>query len=201
MTARRGPGRRPGAADTRGEILDAARAEFAARGYDGATMRGIARTAGVDAALVHHYFGGKEQVFVAAMELPFDPAAALPMVLAGDPAQIGERFTRFFLSIWSDADARGPFLALLRSASTSEGAAAMLRSFVEQALLGRVVAQLPPSPDRPLRMTLAASQLLGMALMRYVVQVEPLASASEDDVVALVAPALQRYLTGVPEGA
>lgn len=197
MTGRRGPGRRPGAADTRGEILSAARAEFAERGYDGATIRGIARTAGVDAALVHHYFGGgKEQVFVAAMELPFDPGAALPQVLAGDPELLGERFARFFLSIWGEADSRAPFLALLRSASTSESAAAMLRAFVEQALLGRAVAQLPPAPDRSLRMTLAASQLLGMALMRYVVKVEPLASATEDEVVALVAPGLQRYLAG-----
>lgn len=196
MTVKRGPGRRPGAADTRGEIVEAARAEFAERGYEGATIRGIARAAGVDAALVHHYFGGKEQVFVAAMELPFDPGAALPQVLAGDPAQLGERFARFFLSIWGNADSRAPFLALLRSASTSESAAAMLRAFVEQALLGRVVARLAPAPDRALRMTLAASQLLGMALMRYVVRVEPLASASEDEVVALVAPAIQRYLVG-----
>lgn len=196
MTVKRGPGRRPGAADTRGEIVEAARAEFAERGYEGATIRGIARAAGVDAALVHHYFGGKEQVFVAAMELPFDPSTALPGVLAGEEAQLGERFTRFFLSIWSSADSRAPFLALLRSASTSESAAAMLRAFVEQALLGRVVAHLPPAPDRALRMTLAASQLLGMALMRYVVRVEPLASASEDEVVALVAPAIQRYLVG-----
>src|SRR5688572_4944269 len=92
---RRGPGRRPGATDTRGEILAAARTEFADNGYDGATIRGIARTAGVDPALVHHYFGGKEQVFVAAMALPFDPAVELPKVLAGDPRQRGERATRF----------------------------------------------------------------------------------------------------------
>jgi AcrR family transcriptional regulator len=182
--------------DTRGEILEAARGEFGERGYDGASVRGIARAAGVDPALVHHYFGGKEQVFVAAMELPFDPSVVLPGVIAGDVDALGERFVRFFLSIWSNADARGPFLALLRAASTSDEAAAMLRSFVEQALLGRVVPALPPAPDRPLRMTLAASQLIGMALLRFVVKVEPLASASEDEVVALVAPTLQRYLAG-----
>jgi hypothetical protein len=130
------------------------------------------------------------------MELPFDPSVVLPGILAGDPDAVGERFVRFFLSIWSNADARGPFLALLRAASTSEEAAAMLRSFVEQALLGRAVAALPPAPDRHLRMALAASQLIGMALLRFVVKVEPLASASEDEIVGLVAPTLQRYLAG-----
>jgi AcrR family transcriptional regulator len=193
---RRGPGRRPGATDTRGEILAAARTEFADNGYDGATIRGIARTAGVDPALVHHYFGGKEQVFVAAMALPFDPAVELPKVLAGDPGQRGERATRFFLSIWSDADSRAPFLALLRSATTSEAAAAMLRSFVQQALLARVAATVADVPDRELRIALSASHLVGLALLRYVIKVEPLASASDDEVVAIVAPTIQRYLSG-----
>jgi AcrR family transcriptional regulator len=192
---RRGPGRRPGAADTRGEILTAAREEFAARGYDGATIRGIARAANVDPALVHHYFGGKEQVFVAAMELPFDPSVVLPTLLSGDQTGLAERITRFFLAIWSDADRRAPFLALLRSATTSEAGAAMLRSFVQQALLGRVVASVDGSPDPELRVTLVASHLIGLALVRYVVRVEPLASASDDEVVALVAPMIQRYLT------
>src|SRR3954470_4690841 len=132
---RRKPGRPPGRSDARDRILAAARGEFAARGYDAASIRGIARAAGVDPALVHHYFGGKEQVFVAAMELPFDPTVVLPGILAGDQSTVGERFARFFLSIWSSADARGPFIALLRAASTSDEAAGMLRSFVEQALL------------------------------------------------------------------
>jgi AcrR family transcriptional regulator len=195
-TARRGPGRRPGAADTRGEILAAARTEFADNGYDGATIRGIARAAGVDPALVHHYFGAKEQVFVAAMELPFDPSVELPKVLSGDPARLGERATRFFLSIWSNADSRAPFLALLRSATTSEAAAAMLRSFVASALIRRVAAGVGEVPDRELRIALSASHLLGLALLRYVIKVEPLASASDDEVVAIVAPTVQRYLTG-----
>jgi len=192
---RRGPGRRPGATDTRAQILAAARGEFAARGYDGASVRAIARTAEVDPALVHHYFGTKEQVFVAAMELPFEPAALVPQLLAGDVTGLGERIVRFFLSVWGDPAGREPFLALLRSATTNEQAAAMLRGFVAQALLGRIAEALD-LPDRELRVTLAAGQLLGAALLRYVVRVEPLASASDDQVVALVAPAIQRYLTG-----
>jgi AcrR family transcriptional regulator len=190
----RGPGRRPGSADTRGEILAAARSEFATRGYDGATIRGIARVAGVDPALVHHYFGGKEQVFVAAMELPFDPAEMIPLILAGDPDQLGERMVRFFLWMWGDDNRRAPFLALLRSATTSEAAAGMLRSFIAQAVLSRVAEQLDV-PDRELRITLAVSHLIGLALGRYVIQVGPLAAASEDEIVAIVAPTIQRYLT------
>jgi AcrR family transcriptional regulator len=193
---RRGPGRRPGGGDTRGEILAAARQQFATLGYDGATIRGIARAAGVDPALVHHYFGGKEQVFVAALELPFDPTVVLPRLVSGDPAALGERFTRFFLSIWSNPGTRAPFLALLRSATTSEAAAAMLRSFVARVLLARIAAGLDDVPDRELRITLSASHLLGVALLRYVIKVEPLASATDDEVVAIVAPTIQRYLGG-----
>jgi AcrR family transcriptional regulator len=195
VTDKRRPGRRPGSADTRGEILTAARKVFAEKGFDKATVRGIAREAQVDPALVHHYFGGKEQVFVAAMELPFDPSVVLPTLLSGDQTGLAERITRFFLAIWSDADRRAPFLALLRSATTSEAGAAMLRSFVQQALLGRVVASVDGLPDPELRVTLVASHLIGLALVRYVVRVEPLASASDDEVVALVAPMIQRYLT------
>ena len=100
------PGRRPGSADTRGEILDAARAEFASRGYEKATVRGIARAAGVDSALVHHYFGSKDRVFLAALEFPVDPAVVLEQV-AGDPAGIGERLARFVVGLWERAAGAG----------------------------------------------------------------------------------------------
>ncbi len=186
-------GRRPGATETRAEILDAARRLFGEKGYDAATIRGIAREAQVDPALVHHFFGTKEQVFVAAMELPFEPAEALPRVLEGGIDGAGERAVRFFLSIWRDPDGRAPFLALLRGAATNEQAAAMMREFISAALLGRVAEEL----DVPrLRITAAASQLIGLAMLRYVVGVEPLASADEEAVVAMVAPAVQRYLEG-----
>jgi len=193
--ARRGPGRRPGGADTRGEILAAARASFAARGYDGTTLRGVARDAEVDPALVHHYFGGKEQLFVAAMELPFNPAVAVPAVIAGDIDELGERFVRFFLSIWDDPVKREPFLALMRSAAGHEQAAAMMREFVTSALLARLAAEID-LPDARLRVAAAAAQLIGVAMLRYIIQVEAIASASEDELVALLAPTVQRYLTG-----
>ena len=138
--ARSGPP--SGVGDTRGEILDAARHEFAEKGYDGASVRGIARAASVDPALVHHFFGSKQQVFVAAMALPVDPGDMVPDVLAGDPAQLGERFARVFLGLWSNPEFREPMLGLLRSATTSEEGAAMLREFVGTALLGRLAQSL-----------------------------------------------------------
>jgi AcrR family transcriptional regulator len=191
--AKRGPGRRPGSADTRGQILDVARREFAEKGYDGTSVRGIARTAAVDPALVHHFFGSKEEVFVAAMAFPMDPGTVIPDVLAGDPAQLGERFARTFLSLWSDPAFREPMLALLRSATTSERGAAMLREFVGAAMLGRMVSALD-GPDVALRVSTAAAHLVGIALLRYVIQVPPLVAATDDEIVALVAPTLQRYL-------
>jgi AcrR family transcriptional regulator len=194
---RRGPGRRPRGADTRGQILAAARSSFAARGYDATTLRGIAREVGVDPALVHHYFDGKEQLFVAAMELPFDPAVAVPAMLAGDDDLIGERFVRFFLMLWGDPVKREPFLALLRSAVSHQEAASMLREFVTAAILERAVA-LIDLPDARLRVEAAAAQMIGLAMVRYIVQAEPIASASDDQLVALLAPTIQCYLSGQP---
>lgn len=193
-SARRGPGRPADGGDRPGEILAAARAEFAEKGYAGASVRGIARRAAVDPALVHHYFGTKEQVFVAAMELPFDPAELLPPALAGDPSGLGERLVRMFLRIWADPDSRAPMLGLLRSALTGEQGATMLREFVGSALLRRI-GQVA-APIDPLRVQAAAAQMVGVVLLRHVVRLEPLASASEDDVVAMVAPTIQRYLAG-----
>lgn len=191
--AKRGPGRRPGTGDTRGEILEAARHQFAEKGYDGASVRGIARAASVDPALVHHFFGSKEQVFVAAMALPIDPGEIVPDVLAGDPALLGERFARAFLGLWSDPEFREPMLALLRSATTGERAAAMLREFVGAAMLGRLAQNLD-APDVALRISTAAAQMVGVAMLRYVIKIPALVTATDEEIVALVAPTLQRYL-------
>jgi len=192
-TTRR-PGRRPGSTDSRGEILAAARQLFAERGYDGATIRGIAQAAGVDAALVHHFFGTKEQVFVAAMELPFQPAEVLPQLLAsGRREELGERLVRLFLTVWRDPTGRAPVLALLRSATTNEQAAGMMRQFVTATLLGRLADSLQVPR---LRITAAAAQLVGVVMLRYVIGVEPLASAGEEEIVRLIAPTIQRYLDG-----
>lgn len=192
-TSRRGPGRPAGGVDRRAAILDAAREQFAAKGYVGASVRGIARQADVDPALVHHYFGTKEQVFVEAMALPFDPAEMLPAALAGDPAGLGERLVRLFLRVWADPDFRTPMLGMVRSAFTSEQGSMLLREFVGSALLSRVGAV---APVEPLRVEAAAAQMVGVVILRHVVRLEPLASAPEDEIVAMVGPTIQRYLVG-----
>ncbi|MFF7497409.1 TetR/AcrR family transcriptional regulator [Streptomyces rubiginosohelvolus] len=179
--------------DARTRILEAARTEFAERGYDKTSIRGIAKAAGVDAALVHHYFGTKDEVFAAAVEVTFEPALVLPAVLGGDPDGLGERLARFFLSVWEDPGTRTPLLAILRSAVTHEAAANVLRDFVLRRLLERIAAELDV-PDPTLRAELAASHMLGIAMLRYVVRAEPLASADPEDIIAMVAPTLQRYL-------
>ena len=191
----RGPGRRPGNADTRAEVLTAARAEFAERGYEGASVRGIARAAGVDQSLVHHYFGSKEQLFVASMRLPAVPEEVLPLLLAAGVHGLGERLVRLFLSLYSDPVSREPVLALLASAVSHERAAAMMRGFVTEALVGRIAAGLD-LPDRGLRASLVASHLVGLFVARYVVGLEELARADDEDIVALMGPAVQHYLDG-----
>ncbi|KAF4407446.1 TetR/AcrR family transcriptional regulator [Streptomyces lycii] len=195
--ARRTAGEGPGA---RERILEAARTVFAERGYDKASIRAIAGRAGVDPALVHHYFGTKEQIFAAAIELSFEPALALPYLMAQGPEGVGERMARFFLSVWENPATRAPLLAVVRSAVTHETAAAVLRSFVLRRMLARVVAELAV-PDPEFRAELAASQLVGVVMLRYVIKVEPLAGADVEDIVRMVAPTLQRYLTEAPAAA
>lgn len=187
-------GRRSGGDDTRSALLDAARAAFAERGYDGATVRHIAERAGVDAAMVNHWFGGKEALFTASLHIPFDPAVVMPEVLAGDRDELGVRLVHRFLSIW-DATGGAPLASVIRSVASHEAAARMLREFVTRVILARIVGVV--APDRPeLRASLVGSQLIGMGLVRYVVKLEPLASADRATVVAAVAPTVQRYLTG-----
>ncbi|WP_329280008.1 TetR/AcrR family transcriptional regulator [Streptomyces sp. NBC_00691] len=181
----------PGA---RERILEAARAQFAERGYDKTSVRGIAKAAGVDAALVHHYFGTKDEVFAAAVEVSFEPAAVVPAIVAGPRETIGERLARFFIGVWENPVSRAPLLAIVRSALTHEAAAKVLRTFVLRRLLERIAAELDV-PDPQFRAELAASHMIGIAILRYVIQVEPMASADPEEIVAMVAPTLQRYLT------
>jgi AcrR family transcriptional regulator len=187
------PGRRPGPSQTREAVLAAARRLFAAHGYERTTIRAIGREADVDAALVHHYFGSKEQVFVAAMEFPFDPVELVREVVNGPREEVAQRLVRFFLSVWRDPVARASFVAILRSANTNDQAAAMLREFISSALLAKMAGTLGLPR---LRLEGAAAQLVGIALVRYVVGIEPLASASEDEIVALVTPVIEYYLSG-----
>lgn len=191
---RRRRGRRPGGADTRAALLDAARAEFADRGFDGATVRAIADRAGVDAAMVNHWFGGKEALFTAALDFPFDPDEVVAELAPTDPAQLGARIVETFLTIW-DRTGGGPLSALVRSVASHETAAMLMRQLITRVLVYRIVE--PVAPDRAdLRAALCGSQLVGLGMIRYVIRLEPLASADHATVVAAVGPTLQRYLTG-----
>jgi AcrR family transcriptional regulator len=192
MAGRRG--RRPGAPDTRAAILAAARSRFAAQGYAGTSVRSVAADAGVDPALVHHYFGTKDDLFVAALELRVDPRTAVLPVLEGGPDGAGERLMRLVVSVWDDEEARLPLLALVRGILEPGG-----QNLVRDGFLRMVLEPMGPAfgldqPER--RLALVASQLAGLILVRYVVALEPLASASADVLVATYAPVLQAYLTG-----
>jgi AcrR family transcriptional regulator len=196
MTTGRAPGRgrRPGAPDTRADILASARALFAARGFAGTTIRAVAADAGVDPALVHHYFGSKADLFVASLALPVDPRAALAPVADGDADGAGERLLRTMLSVWDDPDHRLALVATVRGLLDPSGPRLFADGFLAVVIgpVGRALGI--DHPDR--RMALVASQVVGVLLLRYVLQVEPLASMPAEAVVATYAPTLQRYLTG-----
>ncbi|MFF9041106.1 TetR family transcriptional regulator [Streptomyces sp. NPDC014892] len=195
---RRGRPSRTEAADTpaaRDRILAAAREEFSERGYDKASVRGIAKAAGVDSALVHHYFGTKEQVFEAAVTLSFGPAMQAPQAVEEGPLDgVGERLTRFVFGVWENPATRTPLLAIVRSAVNNEAAAAVFRRIIATQVLRRIADRLEV-PDAELRAELAAAQLVGIAMLRYVIKVEPLASADPEQIIARVAPVVQAHLT------
>lgn len=193
-TSPRRRGRRPGSSDTRSQLLEAARAVFAERGYDGATVRMIADRAGVDPAMVNHWFGGKDGLFIAALDLPVDPASVLSEVVPGDPQHLGERIIGRFLQVW-DVTGASSLAALVQSVASHETAARLLREFITRMLVGKVVCMVAPDQVE-LRAVLCGSQLIGLAMARYVLRAEPLASAEHATVIAAVAPNLQRYLTG-----
>ena len=197
-------GRRGGDSGTREAILAAARARFGDLGYDRTTIRGIAADAGVDPALVHHFYGTKESLFAAAMRLPLNPGDVVDAVLKAAPDDqgpvLGEHLMRTLLGIWDVAEIRAAFLGMLRSSLTSEQATSMLREFVTSVILSRIaqVAQqaAPDGGDAEYRAALVASQVLGLALTRYVLELDPLKQASTDDLAAAIGPTLDRYLSG-----
>ena len=194
--AARHSGRRPGDGDTRGAILAAARDEFAAGGFDGATIRGIAARAGVDPALVHHYFGAKDKLFEAALDLPLAPESFLPKVLSSAaPERVGEIVTRQFLTLWEDSANRPVFMAMLRSVVGNEQAASLVRERLTRQVFGPI-AQVLGVPDAGLRANLIGSQFIGLALARYVGRIEPVASADVETLVTALGPTIQRYLFG-----
>ena len=145
---------------------------------------------------MHHYFGNKDKLFLAAIEAPANPAELLPEVLAGGRDNLGENIVALLLRVW-DGPMRPAALALVRSAVGNEWTAKLLREFLVSQILRRVVGTLGlPTAEREARGALAASQLVGLVMTRYVLRIEPLASASPESLVAAIGPNVQRYLTG-----
>jgi AcrR family transcriptional regulator len=186
-------GRRPGTSDTRDQILAVARRRFATRGYDATSLRGIATDAKVDPALLIHYFGTKEGLFTAATGLP----TGLSELFAGQQGQtlrdFAESLVRSYLGFVDSDESRNAILALVRSAVSNENAAAMLREFLAAELLP-VIASRTGHENAPLRAGLVAAQLMGVAMLRHVVRLDPVARATADEIVALVAPVIEHYL-------
>lgn len=193
-------GRRPGNPDTREAIVAAARRLFVEKGFDAATMRAIAAEAQVDPALVHHYFGTKEQLFVTVMQFPMAPSEMIGEVTAGGAEQAGARLVRLFVTIW-DSPVGAIGVSVIRTAMSNDLSMKLLREFLTTQVLRRVVADLGLDPAQaPLRASLVASQIAGLAMMRYIMKLEPLASLPAEQVVAAVGPTVQRYLTGELDG-
>jgi AcrR family transcriptional regulator len=190
---KRGP--RADVRDTRGALLEAARVRFGEHGYDGTKLRDVAADAGVDAALVSYFFGGKDGLFAAAMALTVNPAELVGGILRDGTDGLGERLLRALLALWDDPGSGSPFVALVRSAATNERAAELLRGFLERELLGRIASAID-APEPELRAALTGSQMVGIIMARYVVRVQPIATCDPETLVAAVGPTLQRYLTG-----
>jgi len=193
-------GRRPGNADTRGDIVEAAKRVFAAKGYDGASLRAIAREAAVDPALVHHYFDGKASLFVAAMALPFDPRRVQhSSSTSSSPASVGAVVIEGFLTMWDEAEGTGSsFAACVAGMAASTSVADAMREFVAE----RVWSNEPINPGESAGVTsrrraLVSSQLMGLAFTRYILRVPPVSTATPRQIARWAGPTLDRYRSGV----
>lgn len=187
-------GRRSGTPDTRGEILTAARAEFASKGYDQTSMRGVARAAGVDPALIHHYFDGKDGLFVAAMDLPLSPREVLMEALDVPRAEAGETIIRTMLGVWDDDAYRPALLATLRSLTGGGEVGVLVRKGFLEGMILPVLRQQIEGAVSERAVGLMATQIVGLIVARYLVGVEPIASMTRDELAELVGPTLQRYV-------
>jgi AcrR family transcriptional regulator len=196
-SARKRPGRPPGRSDTRDRILASARELFSRNGIDNTTVRAIAADAGVDPALVHHYFGTKTQLFAAAIHIPVDPMTILGPLREVPVDQIGHVLPSLLLPLWDSELGKG-FIATLRALlAGSDYDVSMVRSFLQDVITAEVGGRVddPPGTGR-LRVQFVASQLVGIVMARYILELEPFRSLPVDAVVETIAPTLQRYLTG-----
>jgi AcrR family transcriptional regulator len=193
-------GRRPGASGSRDAILDAASRLFAEHGYVATSLRAIAAEAGVDAALIIHFFGTKAELLTAAVKWPFDPETEMERISARGRRHAGEELVRLVVRTWDREGDRNAIMTMLRAAAVEPAAADLMREFIQHDLFPPLMRRLKPSQPE-LRANLVSSQLMGLGIARYVLRLQPLSGMTEDEVVGWVAPNVQRYLTGrVPAG-
>lgn len=188
-------GRPRGGSDSRERIIAAAVDEFGEHGYDGSTIRSIASRAGVDSALVHHYFGTKADLFAEAVGIPLRPDIDVPGILDGPREEVGERLVRYVLEAFEQPEVRRRGVMLMRTAIGSRLTTPLLAGFLSRELIGRIAKRLGVE-DAELRATLVASQIAGLLLTRYVLKLGPIAAAPVDELVARIGPTVQRYLFG-----
>jgi AcrR family transcriptional regulator len=193
------PGRPPGPSDTRDRILASARELFARNGIDKTSIRAIASAAGVDAALVHHYFGTKQQLFVAAIRIPIDPMQVIGPLRKTPIDELGLKLPSLLLPLW-DSEMGSGLIATLRSLLAGNEVS-LVRSFLQEVVAVEVGTRVddPPGSGR-IRVQFVASQLVGVVMARYILELEPFKSLPVQQVAETIAPNLQRYLTGdLPE--
>ncbi|MCW2556123.1 MAG: TetR/AcrR family transcriptional regulator [Mycobacterium sp.] len=189
------PGRPPGPSDTRDRILASARELFARNGIDKTSIRAIASAAGVDAALIHHYFGTKQQLFVAAIEIPIDPMQVIGPLRETPLDELGLTLPSLLLPLW-DSEMGSGLIATLRSLLAGNEVG-LIRSFLQEVVAVEVGTRVDDPPGSgPIRVQFVASQLVGIVMARYILELEPFKSLPVQQVAETVAPNLQRYLTG-----
>jgi AcrR family transcriptional regulator len=194
-TGRRRPGRPAGGSDTRDRILAGARELFARNGIRNTSIRAVAAAAGVDSALVHHYFGTKEKLFAAAVHIPIDPMEVIGRLREVPVEELGYTLLSMLLPLW-DSEVGVAFIAALRSILAGSEAN-LFRSFVEDVIAVEVGPRVDDPPGSgAIRIQFVASQLVGVVMARYILQLEPFASLPADQIARTIAPNLQRYLTG-----
>lgn len=188
-------GRRPGEADTRTEILTAARGLFATKGFEGTSVRAVAREAGVDPALVHHYFDGKAGLFAEVVGVPSGIEDEILAAIGGPRESAGERVVRTFLSVWDSPEGRERFQVMVGAAATHEDAARLLQDFVERTVFARLAGHLVVDGEvSQLTVATVGAQMVGMGMLRYVVRLPAMVEADQEEIVALLGPAVQRLL-------
>ena len=192
---RKRPGRPAGPSDKRERLLTSARELFARNRIDKTSIRSIASDAGVDAALVHHYFGTKTQLFAAAIHIPIDPMTVISRLKEVPVDQIGHTLPSILLPLWDSEIGKG-FVATLRSILAGNDVS-LVRSFLQDIIIGEIGPRVdnPPGSSR-IRIQFVASQLVGVAMARYILELEPFATLPADQIAETIAPTLQRYLTG-----